>query len=146
MSIVFVSYVSFIFIKYGAQSSISYSYYVLPKKIQVLFTLFCWCFAIPAMIVASTPLMFFAGAGITFLGVAAAFKEEFTYKVHIVGAYGSVILSQLSTIINFHMWPISVVFFTITLLLFLFKVKNKIWWTEILAFLSICVVLAIKIL
>lgn len=146
MLTVFVSYVSFIWIKYGIQKSISNSYYVLPTDLRFLMTFFCWLFAIPAMIIGSTPLMFLAGAGICFVGAAAAFKEEMTHNVHMIGACGGVALSQISTIVDFHMWYMTAIFVVLSLLMILFRKQLKykqIWWIEILAFTSICVTLGI---
>jgi len=114
MLTVFVSYVSFIWIKYGVQRSISDSYYRLPKNLQPLFTLFCWGFAFPAIIIGvdltDNFLMFLAGAGICFVGAAAQFKEELTKGVHMIGAYGGVLFSQLAIAINFHMYYMNVIF------------------------------------
>jgi hypothetical protein len=90
--------------------------------------------------------MFFAGAGISFVGAAAAFKDTMTKEVHTIGAVTGVLMSQLATILNFGLWPISVVFFSLASLLFLFrkKINNKhIWWVELLSFLSVCITLGI---
>lgn len=148
MLIVFFSYVGYIWAKYGVQTSISQSYYVLPKNIQFLMTFFCWGFAFPAMILGSSGLMFLAGAGIAFVGAAAAFQETMTHEVHMIGAGVGVAASQLAIILQYHMWPISVAFAVISLLLLLFRKQieyKHIWWIEIAAFISICIVLGISI-
>lgn len=153
MIAVFVSYVSFIWIKYGVQRSISDSYYRLPKNINFLFTFFCWGFAFPTIIIGvdltDNFLMFLAGVGICFVGAAAAFKQELTKTVHIVGAYGGVLFSQLSITFDFHLYYINIIFFALAILfeaLGYFKImKNKIWWQEILAFMSIVYVLGIEL-
>ena len=147
MLVVFISYVSFVWTKYGVQASISDSYYRLPDKLKFLFTLFCWGFSIPAMIIGSTVLMFLAGSAIAFVGAAAEFKDLFTRPVHVIGAMGGVFLSQLATIFDYHLWPISLIFFCLSGLILLFKkhIPNQTWWIEILAFISICVVLGIEI-
>ena len=148
MLTVFVSYVAFIWAKYGVLKSISQSYYELPEKLRPLFTFFCWGFAIPAMILGSSGLMFLAGSGIAFVGAAAAFQEKMTKEVHYIGAGIGVLASQLAIILQYGMWPISVAFFGLSLLLLLFRKKiNKhhIWWIEILAFVSICIVLGITL-
>lgn len=148
MLTIFVTYVAFIWAKYGVLKSISDSYYHLPRKFQPLFTFFCWGFALPAMILGSSGLMFMAGAGISFVGAAAAFKEAMTKEVHMIGAGAGVLLSQLAIILQYGMWPISATFIGLSLLLLLFrkKINNKhIWWIEILAFLSICIVLGITL-
>jgi len=148
MVIVFSSYVSFIWLKYGIQRSISNSYYRLPNRLKFLFTLFCWGFAYPAMMLSLNPLMFFAGTLICLVGVASAFKSNKILHIsHMVGAYGGVALSMISIWIDFNMWYLTVAFIVISGLLMMFKNKlknNQIWWIEILAFSSICYALFIN--
>jgi len=152
MIIVFFSYISFIWIKYGSQRSISASYYILPKNINILFTLFCWGFALPAIIIGTTltdsGLMFFAGTGIMFVGAAAAFREKLTNSVHMIGAYGGVLFSQLAIAINFKAYYVNVIFLMLVLFVQFFGDKvnmKKIWWQEIFAFLSILYIYFISI-
>ena len=146
MLTVFLSYVSFIWIKYGVQKSISDSYYRLPQKSQILFILFCWGFSFPAMILGNCALMFLAGIFICFVGAAAAFKGDKMAKwVHMTGAYGGVLLSQIAIWIHYDMWYITVIFIILSGILFILKVKNKIWYTELLAFGSICIVLGLNL-
>lgn len=155
MIIVFVSYISFIWPKYGTLDSISQSYYELPKRLQPIFTFFCWGFALPAIIIGSSGLMFFAGAGIAFVGAAAAFRERMTETVHIVGAMMSIVLSQLAILVQYGLWPLNIVFLVITItLMILSYIKNKegkpicpnkTWWIEITAFVLICITFGIKI-
>jgi len=151
---VFIGYVSWIWNKYGVLPSISDSYYHLPKNLRPLFTLFCWGFSIPAIILGSSGLMFFAGGGITFVGAAAAFKEKSSSTVHVVGAMMGVLLSQVAILFQYHMWPLNIAFLAIaipfTLTRFI-KIKgkeicpNRTWWIEIAAFLAICIVLGINL-
>ena len=154
MLLVFFTYVGVIWAKYGVLPSISHSYYSLPDNKKFLFTLWCWGYAIPAMIVGSTPLMFFAGAGIAFVGAAAAYREKMTETVHIIGALSGILFSQLSTILDFDLWPITIGFAAIALPLVLTRFikikgkticKNRTWWIEILAFISMAIVLGIKV-
>jgi hypothetical protein len=151
---VFVGYVSWIWARYGVLPSISDSYYHLPKNLQPIFTLFCWGFSLPAIILGSSGLMFFAGAGIAFVGAAAAFKERMTMEVHVAGAMAGVIFSQLAIWLQYGLWPLNLIFLGIGLPLYLtrfIKIKgkeicpNRTWWVEILAFLLICIVLGIKV-
>jgi len=148
MITVFVGYVGFIWAKYGVQKSISQSYYVLPDKLKPLMTLFCWGFGIPAIILGSSGLMFLAGAGICFVGAAAAFQQKMTHDIHMIGAGIGVAASQVAIVAQYGMWPITAAFVVISLLLLLFREKIKmhqIWWIEIVAFLSICIVLGITL-
>lgn len=149
---VFVGYLSFILIKYGVLSSISDSWYVLPKKQQPLFTLFCWGFAMPALIIGveltDNFLMFLAGSGICFVGAAAAFKETLTKSVHYGGAYVGVVCSQISIAFDFHMYYVNIISIALALLVLVFRKKlnnNNIWWQEIIAFTAICYVLGVQL-
>jgi len=145
MLFVFVGYVAFIWIKYGIQPSISESYYKLPKSINWLFTLFCWGFAIPALIIGvqltDNFLMFLAASGICFVGAAAAFKQTLTKNVHMIGAYCGILFSQLSILFDFNI-PVVVAATLLWLIIFQLYAKNKIWWQEIVAFMAILVVFA----
>lgn len=147
MIIVFVSYVSFIWNKFGALPSISQSYYELPQNQKWLFTIFCWAFAFPTMILANTTLMFFATSGIVFVGAAAAFQEKMTKEFHVIGAVMGVILSQISIITDYGMWPISLTFALLALPMLLLEDKfpNRVWWIEIMAFTSISIVLGLNL-
>lgn len=147
---VFIGYVGAITAKYGILSSISDSYYKLPKKWNILFTLFCWGFAFPAMVMGlqltDNFFMFIASSGIMFVGAAAKFKEKLTHTVHVIGACCGVFGSQLSIAFDFHMYWLNVLFLILGLLILIFNLKNKIWWLEILAFSIICYLFGSKVL
>jgi hypothetical protein len=147
---VFVTYVSFIIYKYGILKSISQSYYELPEKYKPIFTLAMWGFAFPAMIIGTplTGLMFFAAAGIMFVGAAAPFLEKITKPVHMIGAGSGVLFSQLAISLVFGMWYITLGFVIASSLLLLFRKQinyKHIWWIEVLAFTLICISLGIYI-
>ena len=139
---VFVTYVTSIIIFYGILKSISDSYYELQKKnLGFLFVLFCWGFAFPMFILGvektGIPWLFLSAAGIVFVGGACAMREKLTRKVHLIGAYGAVFFGMLSVWVDFGLWYVSLAFVVIAGLMTLFKVKNHIWWEEVLAFLII---------
>lgn len=157
---VFVSYVAFIWIRYDIQKSISDSFYRLiedpkvPNVIgQSLFTFFCWGFAFPAIIIGvdltDNVLMFLAGAGICFVGAAAAFKgDSMTHSVHMIGAYSGVLFSQLAIAFLFKMYYVNIIFILFAILALVFRKKlkdNQVWWQEIAAFASILYVYAVKL-
>ena len=145
MQIVFIAYVAFIWIKYGIQKSISESYYILPRKLNPLFTFFCWGFAIPAIILGGSGVMFLAGSGIAFVGAAAAMHEKMTRKVHLTGAIGGIIASQLAIIFQYDLWWISVIGFALAGIVLLIDKKHAMWWTELIAFISIGIAIASSI-
>jgi hypothetical protein len=133
-----VSYLTYICIKFGIQDSISATYKIIKQK--WLFTIVLWSVALPIMIVGSNPLLFFAGAGIAFVGASPRYwlKQEGT--VHVIGATGGILLATLwATLSGF--WWISGPF-TLFVALTELKIKNKriinlknhTWWVEIAAF------------
>ncbi|MDA3781335.1 MAG: hypothetical protein PF487_14080 [Bacteroidales bacterium] len=142
---VFVLYVSFIWIKYGIQKSISESYYVLPKKENFLFVLFTWLFAIPAMILGNSLLMFFAGGGIVWVGANAAMHEEPTRAIHLTAAIGGMILAGLAMIIQYDMWYMTAGVIASLPIIYLINKKHFMWWAELIIFIAISIVLGISI-
>jgi hypothetical protein len=141
--IVFVSFIAFVIGRYKVQRSISENYYKLrADNLGNLFTLFCVGFAFPVAMLASDIFITPAAMLICLVGVSRAFKESKLLRFfHMSGAYVGVVLSQIGICISYDMWYITVAFFSISGILFLLKVKNKIFWVEILAFLSIRIVL-----
>ncbi len=137
----FVGYISFIVNKYGVLPSISESYYKMKDDKLFgggLFTLFIWSLSLPLIIIGDTPLMFFAGAFLSFVGAASAFKDlKMTKRVHTIGAVGGIGFGFLSMIIDFQLFELTYFMVVLSLSLFLLKTKNLIWWVEILAFVLI---------
>ena len=153
---VFVSYVAFIWIRYGIQKSISDSFYRLiedpkvPNVIgQSLFTFFCWGFAFPAIILGAnfgSFLIPLAGGLICMVGVATAFKLKFEGILHTIAAIGGILLSQISIIFEFHnMYYVTILLAVYCLLIVIYKVQNKVFWIEIGSFLSICYLLGYQL-
>lgn len=138
---VFTIYLIFILVKFGVLKSISDSYYHLKNK--VLFTLALWGFAFPAIIAGNTALMFLAGSGIVFVGVAFDFKENFTKIVHYTAAALGVVFGMVSLWLDFGFWFIPVGFILISC--GLLSLKNKIFWIEVLAFYTIILTVLWKI-
>jgi len=146
---IFIGYITITIIRYGILDSVSNSYYWFPYNQKLLFTLFCWGISIPVMILAESPIMFFAGSGITFAGAAAAYQERITHTVHMIGAFSGVILSQISIVIDFHLYILNFIFISISLILILLtKLRIKVhyfWWIEILAYICIMISLLSKL-
>lgn len=146
MNAIFISYVLFIWIKYGVQQSISESYYCLPKKWNFIFTLALWGFALPAAILANGDgLMFFAAAGICFVGAAAQMHQEFVRKVHLTAAIGGITLGELSIIFVHDMWWLTAAAVLLFLPIAIFDNKSRMWWGEIIAFITITIALGTQI-
>ena len=145
MQLVFVAYVLFIWIKYGIQKSISESYYVLPKKWNFLFVLFCWLFAFPAMFLGNSYWMLFAGGGIVFVGAAAAMHTFPTRAWHLSGAIGGIILSQLAIFFQYDLLWLNIASLSLAALVALLFKKYAMWCVELVAFTAISIALGVSI-
>lgn len=137
----FIGYLSFIVNRYGVLPSISDSYYEMKNDNLFgggLFTLFIWSLSFPLIIVGNTSLMFFAGAFLAFVGAATAFKDlKMTRRVHTIGAVGGIGFGFLSMVLDFQLNEITYFMLLASLILYLLKIKNLIWWVEVLAFVLI---------
>jgi len=143
---IFISYIQYITFKYGVQKSISESYYDLPKKWQFIFTLTLWGFAVPIMIVGDSAWFFLAGSLICAVGAAPAFKSLATeYNVHMIGAYGGVILGFAGLVFDYHYYSI-VLIAILAMIIMWFNITNKTWWIEILAFATVWIGILTRIL
>ncbi len=142
--LIFISYITFILIKFGVISSISESWYKLKDLVGVwysLFTWFCWGlgFTMFFQTDGTTPLFFIAGSGLCFVGVATMFKESdfWTPKIHTGGAVIGIIGSLVGMIVERGSWLPLIIFVGTSLILTLTVKKNRTWWIEILAFICI---------
>ncbi len=138
----FITYIIFIWSKYGVLPSISDSFY--KTKNAFSFYVFILSVALPLMIAGDTGLMFSAGALLTFVGAAAAFKDKLTGTVHVIGAIGGILLGFLSMIVDFHLWYITAIELLFIGIAYLIKMKNKTWWVEIVSFILIMIGLLIS--
>jgi hypothetical protein len=133
--IIFVSYVVLIWKRFGILPSISDSYYAFPGGAKTLFASFITCIAIPVIIVGNTPLMFFAGFFLAFVGCAPAFKLGEEKTVHKIGAIGGISMGLASMWVDFNLYyiPIIVIAFTIFAIPkriksdFLNGISNHVW-------------------
>lgn len=147
----FFGYCGFIYFRYGVQSSVSESYYRLPRNLQWLFTIATWGYALPAIIIGlqltDNGLVFLAGAGIAFVGASPAFHSLGLEKtVHTVGAIVGITAMQIFLyVVGF--WWITLAFAVVSGLMFVWKrtYSHYIWWVEIAAFVSIALFYAIKL-
>lgn len=132
--VVFTSFIGYIWMKYGVQSSISDSWYALGKS-GPLFTLFLWIIGV-SMCTMGNLWYFLAGSCLCFTGGAAEFKQRITSKVHVVGAIGGISLSLLGLWIDGVRYP-AVVFLLTAVILYKLQVPKVTWWVEISAFAAI---------
>lgn len=136
---VFFGYIAAITLFYGVQTSVSESYYRLPRNLQMSFTIVTWGYALPAAIIgldiSGSGLVFLAGAGICFVGAAPAFhKIGMERTVHTIGAITG-IGAMLLFLIAMGWWVLVVLFAALCGLFYLIDKKNIVWWAEISAML-----------
>jgi len=142
---IFVGYLIYVYCTVGVLKSVSDSFYRVKQPVFFILTMFLM--PIPLMVVGSTPLMFFAGAFICFVGAAPGLiRDDMEERVHVIGATGGIILGTASIWIDLHMWYLSV-----GMLLFAVyscskwnKIHNHTWWLEIVAFMLMIIALFIK--
>ncbi len=134
---VFATYLIIMARNYGVQPSISDNFYVSkqPWVFTAVFWIVAFCMA-PAMIdTAPEDCQFtgiLAGAGIAFVGTAAAYKQSLTNTVHMVGAGTAGLMATV--------WALYVCLFIASLaiivacLLFMSRLRTKVYWIELTAF------------
>ena len=137
---VFLIYNLIILLKYGWLNSISVSYYSLPAKWNFIFTLFCFGYAIPAVIMAKDGFMFFSGCFICFVGIACNFRQDLiTADTHNICSFIAILLSQLSILFFYHFWWLNIITVMSTLILYMLRNKFSQWMyvLEWIAFLTV---------
>ena len=139
----FVLYVTFIVNRFGILPSISESWYRLEGLQKSLFTFFCW--SIGGLMLfqtnGDTGYFFLSGAGLSFVGAATMFKtdEAKSNYVHPIGAVSGIIGAHLGIIFERHIYIPSIIFVIFYLSIILFVKRNKMWWIEIFAFITILI-------
>lgn len=139
-AIIFISYVSFLMIKFkGPIPSISDSWYLLPGKLKFLFTLFCFSIGILMLFQSVTSTLFFlSGSALSFVGVNTTFKDNWiTPYIHFTGAACCIIFALLGIGFVLHSWLPLIGFGLSASLLSMLRIKNTTWWIEITAFIFI---------
>lgn len=146
---IFVTYVGYICYRFGVLPSISESHYKLNEvRSGYLFTLFCWALAITMVFQSneSSPLYFFSGVGLAFVGAAAQFKWTGAniHIVHYLGAFVGIAAALAGLYFESELWQPSIIFTTSVIIIVLGKVKNPTFWIEIVAFLVIITGLLVR--
>lgn len=139
-AITFVAYISFIMIKFkGVLPSISDSWYKLGYPLNKLFTLFCLILGITMLFQGDGVIWFFiSGAGLSFVGVATAFKDPDTPTgpIHSIGAGIGIIFALIGIGIVGGLWIPLIGLAIVSVLIKLFRIKNATWWIEKAAFIA----------
>lgn len=130
-------YLTLMAVSYGIQPSISDNYYVSRHRWSFTSTMLVQAFLMSLLMIELAPenihfAGFFAGAGLAFVGVAAAYKESITNTVH---TFGAVISGIMSLVWTFNTClPIFLIAILVVLLLLIRRGRNTIYWVEVTAF------------
>ena len=140
LSFVFFFYLGFTWKKFGILPSISASYYALGKD-KMMFWLFCVLLGGGMLAIAGlnhanqyTGFFFASGAGLCFTGTAGAFKENMTEIVHYIGAAVGIGAAFVALGLVGGLWLPGLVFLLTSGVFLILKLKNIIYWIEVLAF------------
>ena len=132
---VFLAYTLGIYFTFGVTSSISSSIHKLKGPVQKsLYSWFMLGIAIPFMIVADTPLGWWAGAFLAIDFAAPAGGSRMQYIIHCIGADVGMLLGMLMLIIDFHQWPITLITAGYVAFYQFRKVENRTWYIECTVF------------
>jgi hypothetical protein len=138
--VVFLTYVGFIYKRYGVLHSISMSYYELKKdKLGMLFYIFCIALAAPLFAIyldTGNILWVVASFGFALTGTASKFSEKHTDIAHYTGAGLGILFCFLGLGFAYDVWAVRMMI-PATLVLVVTVKKNAIWWIEIAAFVFI---------
>lgn len=143
-----VLYLTLMAVNYGIQPSISDNYYVSRHRWTFTFTMLVQAILMSLLMIQLAPeniqfAGFFAGAGLAFVGVAAAYKESITNTVH---TFGAVISGIMSLVWTFNIClPISLIAILVVLLLLIRRGRNTIYWVEVTAFAMVYLTSIIKL-
>ena len=148
-AILFATYLIIMAKLHGVQPSISDNYYV--SKHPWTFTLAMWTVAftmLPPMLSATTETFqftaFLSCAGISFVGAAAAFREEVTRQVHFAGAITSAAGAFLWTACVLP--PMAGVGFLTCCGLLLWLSRHVVYWLEVTCFAMVFMTYILRLL
>jgi len=140
--LIFVSYITFIVLKFGVLPSISESWYRLRDLGGVWYSLFTWfCWGLGFLMFFQTnniaPYLFFlSGVGLTAVGTATMFKlsDDIQPYIHFVGALIGILGALIGIGVERSNWIPLLMFILISLVLTFTVEKNRTWWIEMSAF------------
>jgi len=143
LSITFPLYITYILWRnnWKVLHSVSDSWYILKQKEhheEILFTLFTYFLGIGLILQYYHSFLFFLGGmGLFWVGTQTQFRgESIKGTIHYAGAVLAIVLSLIGLLTQ-GVWLPLVVCGIGTIIMDYLKLKNFIWWVEILAFITI---------
>jgi hypothetical protein len=140
-SIVALSYVTTVWIKYGIQKSISTTFYELPYDRKLTFRLFMFSLSIGIIIGGNLPLFYVSGILLSLVGIFTRIKVKWKKIIHLIGAIGGIVFAYIGLIYYYNLWIESIIVLNVCILFIFIDRKNIIWWSELVSMLNILVAL-----
>lgn len=131
---IIVTYVTFIYRRYGLLTSISASTYYLEGNDRWYFLGFLWTIGLLNFFQGMEIYGFLTGAGLFFTGITINHESSkvHTDRVHQIGTVGAIIAAFTGLIVLYGMWIPTAILAICTALLY--RNKYFIWWVECIAF------------
>ena len=143
MTTIFPLYITYILWRnnWKVLHSVSDSWYILKQKEhheEILFTLFTYFLGIGLILQYYHSFLFFIGGmGLFWVGTQTQFRgESIKGTIHYVGAVLAIVLSLIGLLTN-GVWIPLLICGVGAGVMYLGKIKNFIWWVEMLAFITI---------
>lgn len=141
--LVFISYVGYVWYKFGVLEAISTSAKKFNGNDKLWFLAFCWSLGFLNLFQGMEGWGFGTMAGLMFTGITFKFYENIAHGklLHIVAAAVAIILGFVGLGVLHDMWWLMVLYgFIIALILvdpYIYINSKKLWWVEVFGFLII---------
>lgn len=136
--IIFTGYLIYCYIKHGFTKTFSVTYYY--NDLKYLFTFTLILMSLFLALSGNTFLFYMAFFCISSVGIYAQYRRSNNKSsIHVVNAIIGIVLGFLSLLVNYQLYYIVSIGVFINLLFYLFNIKNKIYWIEVISYYVIVV-------
>lgn len=140
------AYVLRVWIKYGIQESISFSYYVIEKENRFVFQIFIWVLSFTIMFCGGHWLFILSGALLSIVGFTPTIKDQKLHPYHTFGAISGIATSFLGLLIVYNAYYICIIPVVLSLIALILDKKHILWWVEIVCTLTIWTAMLLNLL
>lgn len=135
----FILYTGYVVKRFGILSNISESWEALGPKENYLFTLFLLLIGVPMFFQSNGGCAYFTLSGAGFVYTALSMRSSYLreYRSHYAGIAAGILGCLAGLWVEDGFWVPSAVLFCLIAMIKYSNLKNKIWWVEVAAFLSI---------
>jgi hypothetical protein len=144
--IISLSYVIRVWVVYGIQPTISQSYYKFKYPDRCIFQIMIYVLSICIIVNGYNLWFLISGLLLSLVGFFPTIKNKVHKVFHFIGALGGIALTFVSFIYVYHYYIPAIIVVVSSAVLFLIKIKNIVWWIEIICVLVILSVFSINII